>query len=472
MALFRKVKPAEQAGTATLLDGVYYSYNKSTRTLVVDGADQELEVMSLPKKIAALCEGALTVDASGNSFVSLDSFEEFERCETLLLDNNQLREDCLVLNGVLGRVHTLYLNKNRIRDARLLAINLANSFPGLRHLSILWNPCAPTNEGEAYEKMRRLLVFKLPTLRSIDARLVTAQERVLAEREHTPGFAAPAGGGKGKEEEGDGEGQATSPRGAEPKLKRDSEQARLIKAAKKEMLAKSRSISSSSIRQSAGLAVTGASGLVKANSAIAPIGSSEEDEDSSCLIGQSDDSSEAQEDKPKDSAAEASERKSTNYPMVRSVSLSARKLEEHYQYSKAQPAGKLADREGWLTMRLKKTKWKRCWFVLKGGALFRFKDPKDELFVEQIIISGARVGKSANRKGNCFKVEKGGEKLVFLAEDSWDQATWIIQLEKWTGASAPAAAGGAAPAKAADPSGSESDTEKKQPKRRFSFAKK
>jgi hypothetical protein len=465
-ALFRKVKPArETSGSATLLDGVYYSYNKSTKTLVVDGADQELEVMALPKKIAALCESATTVDASGNSFVSLESFEQFERCETLLLDNNQLREDALV--HVMPRVNTLYLNKNRIKDARLLAINLANSFPGLRHLSILWNPCAPTNEGEAYEKMRRLLVFKLPTLRSVDARLVTPEERALAERENTPGFAqaaatAAAASDKGKEEEDD----------SGPVLKRDSEQAKLVKAAKKEMLAKSRSISTSSIRQSAGLAVTGASGLVKANSAIAPIGSSEEDEDSSCLIGQSDGSSEAQQEekKPKD-GEEAQERKSTNYAMVRSVSLSARKLEEHYQYSKAQPAGKLADREGWLTMRLKKTKWKRCWFVLKGGALFRFKDPKDELFVEQIIISGARVGKSANRKGHCFKVEKGGEKLVFLAEDSWDQATWIIQLEKWTGATSVAATP-SVPLKSADPSGSESDSEKKQSKRRFSFTKK
>jgi hypothetical protein len=104
--------------------------------------------------------------------------------------------------------------------------------------------------------------------------------------------------------------------------------------------------------------------------------------------------------------------------------------------------------------------------------LFRFKDPKDELFVEQIIISGAKVGKSANRKGNCFKVEKGGEKLVFLAGDSWDQATWIIQLEKWTGNATGATPPADPPPKAAaDPSGSESDSEKKKPKRRFSFKK-
>ncbi len=362
MALFKRVRqetPAANGGTAVQLDGVFYTYNRATKTLVVDGADQELEVMALPKRIASACEPATTVDASGNSFVSLESFEAFEQCETLLLDNNQLREDCLVLSGVLARVHTLYLNKNRLRDARLLAINLANSFPSLRHVSLLWNPCAPTNEGEAYEKMRRLLMYKLPSLRSIDSRLVTPQEKALAEKENNPQLAIQ---GKGKEESSGGGGG---------ELKRDEEQARLVKAAKKDMLAKNRSISTSSIRQSAGLAMTGASGLLK-TSAIAPIVSDEEDEDSSCLIGQSDDgSSEAgrrdksgkgkEEEGEESEQSEDGEKKSTNYAMVRSVSLSGRKLGEHYQYSKAQPSGKLVDREGWLTMRLKKTKWKKCW---------------------------------------------------------------------------------------------------------------
>lgn len=55
--------------------------------------------------------------------------------------------------------------------------------------------------------------------------------------------------------------------------------------------------------------------------------------------------------------------------------------------------------------------------MLKGGALFRYRTPTDELYVEQIIISGAVVAASANRRGNCFKIEKGGEKIVFQAED-------------------------------------------------------
>ncbi len=107
-------------------------------------------------------------------------------------------------------------------------------------------------------------------------------------------------------------------------------------------------------------------------------------------------------------------------------------------------------------MRINKAKWKRGWFVLKGGALFRFRSPQDSLFVEQIVISGATVAKSENRKGNCFKIEKGKEKIVFMANDNWDQATWIIQLEKFSDQQPVA----------------EQKGEEKEKKKRFSFGKK
>lgn len=103
---------------------------------------------------------------------------------------------------------------------------------------------------------------------------------------------------------------------------------------------------------------------------------------------------------------------------------------------------------------------------------------QDSMFVEQILISGATVGKSENRKGNCFKVEKvlffplffsscvvlivvtlqGKEKLVFMANDNWDQATWIIQLEKFANQQ---------PSRPAD-----DELQDKSKKKRFSFGKK
>lgn len=64
--------------------------------------------------------------------------------------------------------------------------------------------------------------------------------------------------------------------------------------------------------------------------------------------------------------------------------------------------------------------------------MFRYRSPESELFIEQIIISGAYVSKSNNKKKHCFKIEKGGEKIVFQCKDNWDQASWILQLEKWT----------------------------------------
>ncbi len=110
--------------------------------------------------------------------------------------------------------------------------------------------------------------------------------------------------------------------------------------------------------------------------------------------------------------------------------------------------------------------------MLKGGVLFRFKTPTDELFVEQILVSGAAVGKSENRKGNCFKVEKGGEKLVFMAQDNWDQATWIIQLEKWTGDGDSGIGSGSGSGSSLASSGTAETAVAVKPKRRFSLSKK
>ena len=439
--------------------------------------------MSLPLSIAEECADALVVDVGGNSFVSLDNFDVFQSLETLILDSNELREEniCLGDGCILRRVHTLYINKNQVGDMKRLAINIANSFPGTKHLSLLLNPACPLElEPEAYERIRRQVIYKLPFLHSLDSRVVTSEEKQLAEKEHEKGFgAAPVFKKpqmapvsvvpKEKEEASRG-----------PELKRDSVQAELVKAAKKDLLAKNRSISERSIRQSAGLSTSVAPGLVKANraSSTAALDSSEDgndnstkksldddnnddDDDSSCLVGQSDDSSEAsalqidQDNVPK----------GRNFAMMRSVSLSGRKLEQVFQYSKPQPSGKIVDREGWLTIRLKKTKWKRCWFVLKGGALFRYRSPEDEIFVEQILVTESVVGKSENRRGNCFKIEHGKEKLVFQTDDNWDQVNWIIALERY---SLPTVVGKATVSMSA---GEEMDETPKKPKRRLSLQK-
>ncbi len=121
MSFFSKKSKSEVSASGEAVqkvDGVFFSFNKKTQTLVVDGADQELEVMSLPPKIGSLCASAVTVDLSGNSLVTLEGwesaenffwwwfkicvfpgFEDLDRCETLFLDNNQLREDVIVLSG-------------------------------------------------------------------------------------------------------------------------------------------------------------------------------------------------------------------------------------------------------------------------------------------------------------------------------------------------------------------------------------
>lgn len=56
------------------------------------------------------------------------------------------------------------------------------------------------------------------------------------------------------------------------------------------------------------------------------------------------------------SGSEGGERRSKNLPMMRSISLSGRNLESHFQYAKKGPQGKLVDREGYLQIRMRKTR--------------------------------------------------------------------------------------------------------------------
>jgi hypothetical protein len=345
--------------------------------------------------------------------------------------------------SILPKVHTLYLNKNRIENVRLLIVNLANTFPNLKHLSLLFNPFSPVNDGPEYENIRLFIIYKLPFLKTLDSREITREEMQKAEK-----WAIMQRNEERKKKE-----IKENPKNF---VKQDHQQAKLVEEAKKgiiakkDLLAKNRSISERYLKGKF------SGGSEKTGNVGAPVGlkkagsnnnnnnndnnnnnlSEEEghvsesvDEDSSCLIGQSDDSSEV-----------SLEVKSTNYPMIRSISLSGRNLENEFQYSKPQIKGKMVDREGYLTMRIKKTKWKRYWFVLKGGALFSYKSPNDFDYIEQIVLNGALVSKSENRRGNCFKVEKEGEKIVFQCDDAWDVATWIIQIERWTEAGTGAAA--------------------------------
>ena len=106
--------------------------------------------------------------------------------------------------------------------------------------------------------------------------------------------------------------------------------------------------------------------------------------------------------------------------------------------------------------------------LFAGGALFRYKTPQDDLFVEQILVSGSVVSKSANKRNFCFKIERGGEKIVFQCQDSWDVARWMLQLERYAEKTDKNEKGSPNPSPKQSPKQSPS----MEKKRRFSLSKK
>ena len=93
------------------------------------------------------------------------------------------------------------LNKNRLQDVYKLVDQLRHAYPMLTHLSLLGNEACPyriistgqtsTNNSdlstfaqnrldEDYQRYRHLLIFRIPTLKFLDAREISPNERRIA----------------------------------------------------------------------------------------------------------------------------------------------------------------------------------------------------------------------------------------------------------------------------------------------------
>jgi hypothetical protein len=86
------------------------------------------------------------------------------------------------------------INKNRFQDISKLVEQLRHAFPLLTHLSLLGNQACPyrirsTDEtalndtpylDEQYRRYRHLLIFRIPTLKFLDSREISLNERRIA----------------------------------------------------------------------------------------------------------------------------------------------------------------------------------------------------------------------------------------------------------------------------------------------------
>ncbi len=134
----------------------------------------------LPAKAKGAAGGFTKVNLSFNSLTgdSLGELAQFTSLETLILDNNDIQS--LAQFPPLPHLTTLWLNKNCLDDIQAVLTVLSRTCPRLTYLSLLGNPCAPselTGASEAeYSRYRILVKHRFPTLQYLDAAPFTPKE--------------------------------------------------------------------------------------------------------------------------------------------------------------------------------------------------------------------------------------------------------------------------------------------------------
>lgn len=125
------------------------------------------------------CDAILHVNLSHNEFTDPTKLSVFKNLVELNLDNNNINEESKF--PVLYALETFSLNNNKISKLPKFVKAIANSFKKLAYLGILGNPVCPSitlsNYEEEYGVFRCKLVRNIPTLKFLDWKQVTAQER-------------------------------------------------------------------------------------------------------------------------------------------------------------------------------------------------------------------------------------------------------------------------------------------------------
>eukprot|EP01137_Pigoraptor_chileana_P036709 Opistho-2@32743 len=156
---------------------------------VVDGvqlscAGQDLEEVPavLGNKYGKTVE---RLDLSYNSIRSgMQNLSKFTALKDLILDNNCIGDT--VEFPSLPSLQTLSLNKNELRDLEFLLDSISKKFPKLTYLSLHGNAACPNElvekDEDDYKRYRFYVLYRIPTLKFLDSRAVSAEERKEANR--------------------------------------------------------------------------------------------------------------------------------------------------------------------------------------------------------------------------------------------------------------------------------------------------
>lgn len=139
-------------------------------------------VGGLPQHIKDAAASVKEMDLSFNDISSLEGLSIYSNLEKLILDNNSLTS--LASLPPMGKLKTLWLNKNAVDNQEQMFAVLASRCPGLTYLSLLFNPCCPNaligHADPEYRRFRVYAKYRLPSLVNLDSTPITAEEAVEA----------------------------------------------------------------------------------------------------------------------------------------------------------------------------------------------------------------------------------------------------------------------------------------------------
>ena len=104
-----------------------------------------------------------------------------------MLDNNNINKIPKGALDKLTKLENLSLNNNSIPDLEQI-ITACRKFPHLTFLSLLKNPCCPTelslsdNDKDDYKRYRYYMLYCLPKLKFLDSSPVTSSELQTAKK--------------------------------------------------------------------------------------------------------------------------------------------------------------------------------------------------------------------------------------------------------------------------------------------------
>lgn len=148
----------------------------------VGARELTLRGLALPavENLATAHDAFDTIDLSANAIETLDPacFPRFPRLSALYLGANRIRAIYAGFADALPNLRTLVLTDNRIQSLEQLNIDELKQFTRLEVLCLSGNPVAKS------AGLRLLLIQSIPSLRFLNFRRVTRQEKLLAVDKH------------------------------------------------------------------------------------------------------------------------------------------------------------------------------------------------------------------------------------------------------------------------------------------------